>query len=173
MKKITIYTLLVCISLLWIGCQEDPEPGGTAIQDVAGEWWVRIYIGGTTENDIVVDYVKVTTFNTASNSSDSLWIYDNLNIWEFQVKAGYDKANKSFSASQARNISYPDSEVTITDGKVLLGQGRSSSGVQTDSIHFVVSFNDDTDANGDPDPYGTQYIIAGHRRTGFLEDEHE
>lgn len=166
MKKIAIYTLLVCISLLWIGCQEDPEPGGTATQDVAGEWWVRIYIGGTDEGDIVVDYVKMMTFNTSSNSPDSLWIYDVDNFWEFQVKAGYDKANKTFSVSQGANATY-DSEVTITDGKVLLGQGKSSSGVKTDSIHFVASFSDDATA------YGTEYIIAGHRRTGLLEDEHE
>jgi hypothetical protein len=172
MKNITIYTFLVCISLLFIGCQEDPEPGGTATQDVAGEWWVRVYVGGTDESNIALDYVKVMTFNTASNRSDSLWIYDVDNIWEFQVKVGYDKATKTFAVSQAPNVTY-ESQVTVTDGKVLLGQGRSTSGVQTDSIYFVASFSDDSDINGDPDPYGTEYIIAGHRRTGFLEDEHE
>lgn len=170
MKKIIIFTFLVSASLFWSGCQEDPEPGGTATQDVAGEWWVRVYIddgvGALDENDMVLDYVKLMTFNTASNSPDSLWIYDVDHIWEFQVKAGFDKTSKTFSVSQGQNVSY-DSQVTIADGQVFLGQGRSSSGVQTDSIYFVATFSDDAPA------YGTEFIVAGHRRTGFLEDEHE
>jgi hypothetical protein len=54
----------------------------------------------------------------------------------------------------------------VQQGKVLLKEGRSTSGVVTDSIYFEVSFDDDTPA------YGTTYIVSGVRRTGFLEDEH-
>jgi hypothetical protein len=168
MKKIIIYTLVIFTSLSWISCQEDPEPGGTATQDVAGEWWVRGYIDDGAGNlTLIVDYVKLSTFNTSSNTTDSLWVWDNGNFWDFQVKAAYDPATKTFSVTEGTNVSYPDSEVTIIDGKILLGQGLSSSGVKTDSIYLSSSYNDDTPA------YGTQYVLAGHRRTGFLEDEHE
>jgi hypothetical protein len=166
MKKISIYIFLACVSLLWVGCQEDPEPGGTATQDVAGEWWVTVFTddGSGILEDYSGGYVKVSTFNTSSNTADSLWIYDNDHIWEFQVKAAYDKNAKTFSVTDGQNVSY-DSKVTITDGQVFLGQGLSSSGVKTDSIYFTATFDDDTDA--------LLYIVSGHRRTGFLEDEHE
>lgn len=170
MKKLIGYIFLISVAALAFSCQEDPEPGGTATQDVAGEWWVQVYIddgvGGLDENDVVVPYVKIMTFNTASNAADSIWVYDVANFWDFQVKVAYDRTNKTFSVSEGQNVSYP-SKVTITDGKVLLTQGRSTSGVKTDSIYFSSSYDDDTPA------HGTQWIIAGHRRTGFLEDEHE
>lgn len=38
MKKIIGYIFLVSVAFFTIGCQEDPEPGGTATQEVAGEW---------------------------------------------------------------------------------------------------------------------------------------
>jgi hypothetical protein len=106
------------------------------------------------------------TFNTAGNTADSLWVSDLGNFWDFQVKAAFDPSSKSFSVSQGENTSY-ESEVTISEGAVLLGEGRSTSGVKTDSIYFAASFSDDSPA------FGTEYIMAGHRRTGFLEDEHE
>ncbi len=170
MKKIIGYIFLVSVAFFTIGCQEDPEPGGTATQEVAGEWWVRVYVddgdGVIDENDnIIGSYIKVMTFNTSLNTADSLWVYDVGNFWQFQVKAAFDKASKTFSVTEGKNASN-DSEVTITDGAVFLGQGKSTSGVKTDSIYFSSSFSDDSPA------YGTEYVIAGHRRTGFLEDEH-
>jgi hypothetical protein len=156
MKKITIYTVIVCISLLWIGCQDDPEPGGTYYVDD----------GSGNLVDILGGYYKAMTFNTASNTTDSIWVSDLGHFWTFQVKVAYDKESKTFSATEGQNVSY-DSKVTITDGKVLIGEGTSTSGVQTDSIYFVASFDDDVT------PYANNFIVAGHRRTGFLEDEHE
>jgi hypothetical protein len=58
---------------------------------------------------------------------------------------------------------YSDGSVIINNGKVLKLQGHSTSGVKVDSIYFEVEF--------DWDP-GVTYIIAGHGRTGFEEDEH-
>jgi hypothetical protein len=172
MKKITLYLLVVC-TLLFVSCQEDPEPGGTATEDVAGEWWVGYYIDDGSGNliDIGGGYYKAMTFNTASNKADSLWVTDLAHLWDFQVKVGYNASDKTFSISEGQNVSY-DSKVTIEDGQFLLGQGKSTSGVKTDSIYFVASFDDETTA-GSPTPYATKFIVAGHRRTGFLEDEHE
>jgi hypothetical protein len=166
MKRYIGYMLLSCLALVQIACQEDPAPGGTVAEKAAGEWWVKFYMDDGTGNLELLDagYYKAMTFNTAANN-DSIWVTDMGNFWDFQVKARFNKSNNTFEVSEGTNVSY-ESEVTITDGKVLLGQGRSSSGVKTDSIYFVTSFSDDDPA------YGAEYIIAGHRRTGFLEDEH-
>lgn len=174
MKKLTLYTLLLCVALVWTGCQEDPEPGGTATQDVAGEWWVNYYVDGGSGNltNVGGGYSKVMTFNTAANTASNIWVSDVGNFWDFQVKVDYNANSKTFSASEAQNVSY-DSKVTVEEGKFLLGKGTSTSGVKTDSIYFVVSFSDETDAADAPTPYATKVIVAGHRRTGFLEDEHE
>ncbi len=173
MKKLTIHTLLICAALIWAGCQEDPEPGGTATQDVAGEWWVTYYVDDGSGNliDISGGYTKAMTFNTAANVADEIWVSDVGNFWDYQVKVEYNPNGKTFSASEAQNVSY-DSKVTIEDGKFLLGEGMSTSGVKTDSIYFAASFSDET-TEGVPTPYATKIIVAGHRRTGFLEDEHE
>ena len=174
MKKFAIYTLLICVSLLGVGCQDEPEPGGTATQDVAGEWWVSYYLDDGSGNlvDIWGGYTKAMTFNTAENSATSLWVTDVGNfLYPFQVKVDYNANDKTFSVSQGANVD-DDGEVTIEDGRVLLGQGTSTSGVKTDSIYFVASFSVETDAANNPTPYASKVIVAGHRRTGFLEDEH-
>lgn len=169
MKKFSAYILVISGLLLAVSCQESPDPGGTATQAVAGEWWVKYYVSDGAGGLIELDpgYYKAMTYNTAANTPDSIWVTDLAHFWDFAVKVGFDKSTNTFSASEVTNISYDDSEVTITNGQVLLGQGKSTSGVTTDSIYFVASFNDDSPA------YGNEYIIAGHRRTGFLEDEHE
>jgi hypothetical protein len=161
------YILLAIAAITFASCQPDPEPGGTATQDVAGEWWVQYYeddgAGNLTQ---LSDYLKLSTFNTAANTPDSIWISDLAHFWDIQVKVPLNYSAKTFAIEEGDNVSYA-SKVTIRDGKVLLGQGKSSSGVKTDSIYVKMLFDDDTT------PYGTIYVAAGHRRTGFLEDEHE
>ena len=51
----------------------------------------------------------------------------------------------------------------VLEGKVINDAGRSKSGVVTDSIYIKAVFSDDP---------GTEYEMAGHRRTGFLEDDY-
>jgi hypothetical protein len=167
MKKLFAYIFLVSIACIGFSCQEDLEPGGTKVQDMAGEWWVRYEVEtspGTWE-DIGGGYYKMMTYNTASNTEE-IWIDDLAHFWDYKVKTSVDLTAKSFSVTGAVNVSY-ESAVTIENGVILTGQGRSISGVATDSIHFLASFDDDTPA------FGTKYRVSGHRRTGFLEDELE
>jgi hypothetical protein len=166
MRKYITYILLSGLALIQVACQEDPAPGGTNTEKAAGEWWVQVYADDGSGNLEFVQegYFKALTFNTAANN-DSIWVTDDGGFWDFQVKAHFSKSDNTFEVAEGTNISY-ESEVTITDGKVLIGKGHSTSGVKTDSIYFVSSYSDDSPA------YGAEYIIAGHRRTGFLEDEH-
>ena len=53
-------------------CKKDEPVGGTAVQDLSGEWWVQIDGEG--------DYYGISTYNTADNSSTQMWL--NLtNFW--------------------------------------------------------------------------------------------
>jgi len=87
------------------------------------------------------------------------------NFWSYKVKAQADLANKSFTASDSQNSAY-DSKVNILNGKVFKNGGHSKTGVVVDSIYFEIQFNDDVT------PYGTTYVVSGHKRTGFTADEY-
>ena len=167
MKKLIAYIVVAGAALIGFSCQDDLEPGGTKVQDLAGEWWVKYEVEtspGAFE-DVAGGYYKMMTYNTAANT-DEIWIDDIAHFWDYKVKAPVTLTSKSFAVTGAANASY-ESAVTIENGVVIIGGGTSISGVQTDSIHFVASFDDDSPA------FGTKYRVSGHRRTGFLEDELE
>ena len=170
MKKI-LYSLFLLFFVLASGC-EDFDPGGTATQNLSGDWWVKVEMNdnGTwidlTDEWIGVERIMITTYNTAANVPTEIFVDDNHNFWEFKGKVKADAANYTFGSSDpVTNLSYDDSEFTVTDGKVLKGAGRSRTGVVTDSITFMIKFNDDSDE--------FDYRFSGHRRTGFTEDEYE
>jgi hypothetical protein len=167
MKKLIANIVIAGAALIGVSCQEDLEPGGTKVQDLAGEWWVKYEVETSpgVYEDVGGGYYKMMTYNTAADVEE-IWIDDLEHFWEYKVKAPVDLTAKTFAVNQAANASY-ESAVTIENGVVVTGGGRSVSGVQTDSIHFVASFDDDDVA------FGTKYRVSGHRRTGFLEDELE
>jgi hypothetical protein len=172
LKYIFIFTILAACGLT--ACEKDePEVKYTATYPVSGEWWVTYQVRNAEGQleDAGGGYYPLLTFNTASNTSDSIWVSDAGSFWEYQVKAGLDLPNRAFTVDEGQNVSY-DSKVRIANGKVFLNKGRSTSGVVTDSLYVEVSFEDETDADDNPTPYATTYIVSGHRRTGFLEDEH-
>ncbi|QHT65986.1 hypothetical protein GXP67_04530 [Rhodocytophaga rosea] len=167
MKKYSILIIVLAVLGLSACEKDDPEIINTATYPVSGEWWVTYQIrneAGQLE-DVGGGYYPLITSNTASNKPDSIWITDEGTYWDYQVKAGLDLPNKSFAVQEGQNVSY-DSKVRIANGKVFLNEGRSTSGVVTDSLYMEVAFDDDSE------PFGTTYIVSGHRRTGFLEDEH-
>jgi hypothetical protein len=51
----------------------------------------------------------------------------------------------------------------VLEGKIIADAGHSKTGVVTDSIYIKAVFSDDP---------GTEYEMAGHRRTGFVEDDY-
>jgi hypothetical protein len=167
MKHIIKFLGIVAFAAMVLACQPEPDAGGTKVQDMAGEWWVTYQVEtspGVFE-DVAGGYYKMMTYNTASNS-DTLWVDDLEHFWEYKVKVAATPGTKSFSITEGDNVAY-ESGVTIENGQILTGKGKSVSGVVTDSIYFEASFSDDGP------PYGTKYIVSGHRRTGFLEDELE
>ncbi|HYG21041.1 MAG TPA: lipid-binding protein [Ohtaekwangia sp.] len=169
MRLFTKYCAVFVISLGSItACTPDePEVTYASTYPVSGEWWVTYQVESApgVYEDVGHGYSKLLTFNTSADDGDSVWVSDEENFWEFKIKAAVDMETYEFSTEESANAFY-DSKVIVQNGKVLLKEGRSTSGVVTDSIYFEVSFDDDTPA------YGTTYIVSGVRRTGFLEDEH-
>ncbi|RYY99709.1 MAG: hypothetical protein EOO11_04065 [Chitinophagaceae bacterium] len=165
--------VLVVMGLLGLGlaaCNKDKEdPGGTGSEQMANEWWVELTQGGVDIYDL--HHFKISTYNTAS-SRDSLWVDDLENGWGMKTKVGADLSSLTFATKAtggdnlyfdpASPTSFPE-HVIITGGKVIPKAGRSRTGNVTDSIFMEVEFSDDP---------GTKYVLSGHARTAFAEDEY-
>jgi len=158
MKKI-FYIMLLGVMVI-TSCKKEAEIGGTAVKDMSGEWFLRYSDDG---GETWSDYTHFSTYNTASNSTSEMWLDDLETFWQMKGKVSVDFTNKTFSGTDIEN-QYYDSQFTIMDGKVLKGAATApASGAKTDSLYFKATFSDDP---------GAEYILAGYKKTGFLEDEH-
>jgi len=157
MKK---FLLIFLIGTTILGCKKNnlPDPGSTKTEKMANEWWVTLKQGGA---DLIGTHVKIATYNTSANN-DSIWVDDLENTWQFKVKAKVNLDSLSFSTSQFQN-EYYNITVNLMNGKIFPGQGKSKSGNVTDSIYMQAEFSDDP---------GTIYVISGHARTRFAEDDY-
>lgn len=172
MKKVK-YLIFLMLAVGFFSCEtmDDPEMEYASTYPVSGEWYVRFEVQDPTDNSWADvpgygSYNKILTYNTASNSSDTIWIDDLNHIWSFKIKCPIQLSARTFSTPDSVLNSDPDYpiNVLIKNGSVHVGKGKSISGVTTDSIYFEIGFTDDP---------GTQYRLSGFRRTGFLEDEPE
>jgi hypothetical protein len=158
MYKKFIFIAIVLFTIM--GCEKSFNPGATKAVKVANEWWVNLYLNGVAQYG---SFSKIETYNTASNS-DSIWIDDLGDIWQFKIRAPFNPDSLTFKATNAANYwpSYPIT-ITVTNGKVMLNAAKSTTGVVTDSIYFKVVFSDD--------PTDT-YEIKGTGRTMWTPDDH-
>ena len=152
MKKYMIL-LLVSLAFTFVACDNDTEPGGTAVEKMAGE----------VEDPFGAGHLQMSTYNTASNSETEMWLDDLGNFWEYKLKVNVNYATRTFSTTGfVDNVTY-ESKVKITDGKVLEKAATTPSGMPADSIVYMVQFDDDED--------GLTYKVSGFRRTGFPADD--
>jgi len=166
MKKYIIL-MLAAAAFSFTSCNKDTEPGGTAVQDMAGEWWVTCTFESSPGvwKDAGIGHVKFSTYNTSANKNTEMVLNDHGNIWPFTSIVGVDYAAKTFSAKTAvstNDASHPAVTVIVADGKVLKGAAKTPSKASADSIVFYATFSDDAT---------TVYKIAGFKRTGFPEDD--
>lgn len=163
MKNIlTKSCMIVCISMVFSSCDltETPVIEGTKLEEMCGEWWFRISSGG----DLVApNYFLLTTSNTSANTNVDL-LLDDHETWPCKVKCKVDLSTLAF-VQQANIANYYSSNigVSIKEGKILKKAATTTGGNVSDSIYIKFEFADDP---------GTEYIYAGYKRTGFLEDEH-
>lgn len=157
--------MMAAISFAFAGCDKETEPGGTAIEKMAGDWWVTVDVidNGVNLGDVGVGHIKMYTYNTAANSGTEMWLDDDKKFWDYKVKVNVDYANRLFSTTDFVNNTKYESKVKITDGKIMEGVAKTPSGMPADSIVYFVQFDDDTD--------GYTYKVSGFRRTGFPADD--
>jgi hypothetical protein len=170
MKKIRNIVLMMTMLSLF-SCSEF-EPGGTATENLSGEWYVSVEVNedgaweDVTSAWLGVERITISTYNSAANVAGELIVDDGGNFWDFKGKVVADPAGYVFgSEAVIANLSY-DSEFIIRDGRVTLGGGISRSGRAVDAISFTVTFSDDDPA------YGFTYRLSGTRITGFPEDDY-
>jgi hypothetical protein len=156
MRNIVIIAMIFGAAVFVSACSKKADVGATTAVKVSNEWWVTL-----TDATGSSDPAKIATYNTASNP-DSIWIDDLENLWPFKCKVGIDLTNLTFSVQNAQN-QYRNRKVSISNGKILPNAAKSKTGNVTDSIYMEAEFSNDP---------GTKYIIAGHARTMFSEDEY-
>lgn len=163
MKNIKRYIVNLFMLMLLItaftSCDEggDPDPGGTNIEAVAGDWVVGISRNGVPQ----ASNIHISTYNTAANLSTEMWLDDNNLYYGLKAKVNLNLAAKTFSATDSDELYYGVT-VTVSDGIITKDGATPPSNTVTDAISFSVIFSDD--------PSGV-WEFSGYRRTGFLEDE--
>jgi len=165
MKIFFKYTLLVLFITILSSCSEDDGyedlnlPTSPAAE-VSGDWFVQTFVGGS----LALDFVRITTSNTAADSASEINIFDHQNIWWFNFKTPVDINALTFSGSDLfSDVNGYQITVNVSNGTIVKNGTTSTSGRTADSISFDIEFSDDP---------GTIYQLTGYRRTGFLEDEH-
>ena len=158
MKKYLIYTVLfISATLFSCDMKEDYEQIDSQVVAAAGEWWIKF-----SKTDYQTGYLKVLTFNTADDIATEMWISDNGNWKNIMFKCPVDISKLTFEGSNLDDIK-SDASINVTNGKIELGAGLSTTGNVTDKISFEISFSDEP---------GVVYKAVGTRKTGFVEDEH-
>lgn len=145
-----------------IACEKEFEEETLPNYEMSGQWYVQTYYGGTDPGNVVLGYQQIVTSNTAQADGKELLIDDKEHIWPFKVIVNANSGAKSFSGTGTNGYQGDTTSVTISNGKIIKGGGRSLSGIKVDSIYMEAEFSDDP---------GNTYIFAGHYRTGFEEDE--
>jgi Lipid-binding putative hydrolase len=151
----------IIILLFSISCTKKLEnPGATNTVAMSNEWWVTLTLGG---NDLLGAHVLFTTYNTSQNVSDSLWLDDLGNGYQFKCKVLADPKNLTFTTDSSQN-EYHDVRVHIANGKIIPNGGHGqTTGSVVDSIYMEASFGDDP---------GDTYIISGVARSRWAQDDY-
>lgn len=158
MKKILIIIFALSLGFM-ISCDKMDDPTVDYVnlgKNLPGEWWVTYAVDGNNYGHSVL-----STFNTADDNSD-MWISDNNNFWQFQVKSSANVDNNTFSVNEGVDIVWDDT-TTITNGAIFINAGITKAGNVADSIYMEIEWASDP---------GTIYVCSGVRRTGFLDDEY-
>lgn len=166
MKNIFKFLAVALVAFGIQSCAKE-EIGGTAVQDMCGEWYVMVdgvdANGNVTmEDPFGMGYFPIYTYNTNKNLATEMYIDDQGSFWDFRVIANVDYANKTFSVSNATD-DYNDIIVDVLNGSIVKDGAKSQAGYTADSISFMVAFEDDSYIG----EYWDYLWIHGYRRTGL------
>lgn len=181
MKKFYL-AIMALATLTFASCEKDPA-GGTAVEALAGQWYVQVDGYDTVGDSVVIEdfnggHRLLLTYNDSKNSVNKLYVNDLQGFWDFIVLVDCDLNTLTFgSKNEVPNESY-DCNVTLTNGKIVKGGTKTPSGAVADYIQFDINFDDDDLAQyGMPgvsygDYYGFNvYRVSGWRYTGLVADD--
>jgi hypothetical protein len=171
MKNIKNSLKALFVTTLFLGtlasCEDqgydEYEEGVSPTVALNGEWFIDITDAAT--GDVYVQHAFHKTYDSGLGDG-TMYISDVVGGtptgWYTEGLLNTNPAALTFSGTDVDNTADPGTTFTITEGKVLKGAARSRTGVVVDSIYFKGTFSYDPE---------TVLIFAGHKRTGFEEDE--
>lgn len=163
-----IFKILAC-GLLVAGvssCAKE-EIGGTAVQDMAGEWYVTIDYVDEDGNVLMPlgSGSTLYTYNTNANLATEMYIEDSY-FKGFRVMVDVDYANKTFSGKDVEDDYYDGTVYDVLNGSVVKDGAVSDAGYTADAISFVLV---ESGYDEEYEEYYTDYYhYYGYRRTGLL-----
>jgi hypothetical protein len=166
MKKLALYFVLIAFAVGSFSCQKELEPSGTATQKFSGDWWVFILEDDGEGNFIDLfeeGYLLLSTYNTAANVPDKLFVDFNYEFVPVKVIANLNQSENVIIGENLFNYYDEELEVNILSGTVIRNAATTSGGNVSDSIYIEFEYTSDP---------GYIFKLAGYRRTGFEEDEH-
>lgn len=174
MKKILYFATLL-LAVIMTSCSKE-EIGGTATQEVAGDWYVEVV--GCDENDNIIyededlygaGRWNCLSYNTAANDPTKMVIYDQNNFWGFMVVVNIDQASMTFSTPNndyAENL-VDEPKVKIWGGKIVKNGGVQNNGAVADYIEYNVAFSDDEYAG----EFYDHLKVKGVRYSGLADND--
>jgi hypothetical protein len=158
-----MFRILAVFMVLSISCTKKLEnPGATNTVAMSNEWWVTLGLTGTLLGGGA--HALFSTYNTSQNVSDSLWMDDGGNLWDFKIKVLADPKSLTFLTTDSAQNEYYDIRVKISNGKIIPNGGKGyTTGSIVDSIYMEAVFGDD--------PTNT-YIISGVARSRWAQDDY-
>lgn len=171
MKHIFKYFLgLLVLSL--VACKKDqPEVEYTPVFPISGEWHTHVFnedgsnvstLNPNTQKSFSLSVVALSTYNTADNDNDIVWMKfsTKANPFGLLAKVKVDVPSVAILPGEYINT-YVNKNITLIEAKIMKNASKQPSNVVADSIFvkYKTAVNDKT------------YIIKGHRRTQWPEDQ--
>lgn len=125
-----------------------------------GEYFVDII--DEASGQVLAQHILHRTYDSGMNDG-KMYIDDQQAGYYIKGLVDVDVNNLTFSTTGEENLVDPGTTFNVTEGKILKNAAHSRTGVAVDSIYFKGEFSYDP---------GTIIVFAGHKRTGFEEDEY-
>jgi len=156
------------LGFLVLGCaackKEQPAVEYSPIFPISGEWHTRVFHedGSSASTNLFT----LSTYNTSDNRSDVAWFKLSTVARPFGVlaKVNIDLSNKTILPGDYKNtLALPANKVDIRliEGKIMLNASTQPSKAVADSIYVKYKTAVDDKI----------YIVKGHRRTQWPEDQ--
>lgn len=168
-----ILLLLVILGIYSCETYKDPETEYSPIYPLSGQWYVQVYDANV---DTLLSPISYTmyTYNTASNTSDSMWVYipeitKKPSLFklcgEFRSKVACRVSDKSFGTTSlvSNNLDLTKS-IKIDNGSVILSGGKTLGGSVADSVAFMLTTKLSSESTT------KSFKIKGVRVSGWPED---